>query len=253
MVKKTILFVILLLMLSSLGWAVTRHTDYATGSEIKYCNECHTGNNVEPNHGSFWMTEHRLYREKLPSNCNECHQHSFCLDCHAGGGIDRDLHVSTSGADYAPKSHRTDFRELHPIKALDDPKSCLRCHDGRRFCSGCHNKFNSNDLRILSHRRGWSELEVAAGGPKHSSFTPGQCQTCHPDSILPKHQWSSSHAREARKNLGSCQTCHPEGDVCLKCHSAASGLMLNPHPRNWTKVSGKLRSAGNNRTCIKCH
>lgn len=255
MTRKTNILIALLFVFGVItsAWALTSHKDYAEMDNIKDCNSCHQSNEVTPNHGSWWTKEHRLYAEKQPNNCKDCHEQSFCLDCHTGGGIDRDLHTSTSGVDFKPKTHRTDFRELHPIKALDDPRSCYRCHDQKRFCNECHSKFNPNDLRVLSHRRGFSDLEVKQGGPQHSIFTPGQCQGCHPDSVLPKHQWSASHAREARKNLMSCQACHPEGNVCLKCHSARSGLMVNPHPRNWGKISGKMGRASNNRTCVKCH
>jgi len=253
MLKKTILAIIVFHSAISLSWAVTRHTDYSTGMEIKYCNECHRVNDISPNHSSMWFREHRLLAEKKPNTCDECHQKSFCLDCHKGGGIDRDLHASNSGPDVKPRSHRSDFREIHPIKALDDPETCRRCHDYRKFCNECHEKFNRNDLRLLSHRKGWSELDLKAGGPQHSLFNTSQCQTCHPNSLLPKHQWSSSHASEARKNLISCQTCHPDGDVCMKCHSAVSGLRANPHPGNWSRISGRLRNASDSRSCKKCH
>lgn len=255
MFKKIVLFIFLILTLITIAWSqtTTRHTDYATGMEIRVCNECHVLNDVEPNHGTMWMREHRRYREKLPSNCNDCHQQSYCIDCHYGGGIDVNLHVTQAGVDYMPKTHRTDWREIHPLKAKDDPRSCYRCHDARKFCADCHTKFNPNDLRFVSHRKGWSELDVKKGGPNHSLFNASQCQTCHINSVLPSNMWSTAHAREARKNLKSCQTCHPDGNVCLKCHSALTGLKINPHPRNWSKVSGRLSSASNNRTCIQCH
>lgn len=254
MIKKLILLIILLFVLSPLAWsAVQRHTDYGSSMEIKYCNDCHISNKVEPNHGSFWIKEHRLYREKLPSNCNDCHQQSFCLDCHTGGGIDRNLDFSNSGVDYMPKSHRTDFRELHPIKAREEPRACYRCHDAKRFCEACHSKFNRNDLSVLSHRRQFSDIRLSTIGPNHSIFNTSQCQTCHPDSLVPSHEWTATHSKEARKNLASCQTCHPEGDVCMKCHSAVSGLKVSPHPRGWARVKGRLGRAGDNRACLKCH
>jgi len=252
MIKKIILIITVLFILSSPVWAQTRHTDYATGMEIKYCNECHVSNNVEPTHGSFWVNEHRLYKEKLPSNCNDCHQQSFCLDCHYGGGIDRDLTVSQSGADYMPRSHVTDWKEIHPIKAYDDPRSCYRCHDAVAFCAECHAKFNPNDLRFASHRMGFDDIQVKNGGPQHSVFNASQCKTCHPNSVLPTDQWSSNHANEAKKNLTTCQSCHPDGDVCMKCHSATTGLRVNPHPANWAKIAAS-RSSASNRTCLICH
>jgi hypothetical protein len=71
--------------------------------------------------------------------------------------------------------------------------------------------------------------------------------------VLPTHEWYPNHAREARKNLATCQACHPEGDVCLTCHSARTGLRVNPHPRDWDDIKDRLRDASDNRTCRKCH
>ena len=80
-----------------------------------------------------------------------------------------------------------------------------------------------------------------------------QCPTCHPNSLVPVHQWSSAHAKEARKNLTSCQSCHADGNVCMKCHSAVSGLKVNPHPRSWSSIKGRLSRASDNKSCLKCH
>lgn len=232
--------------------ALTAHKEYA-GEPREVCVECHTDLNVAPNHTNTWEREHRLAAEKRPNNCASCHQQSECLDCHYGGGIEADLQRSQSGADYVPNTHRSDFRELHPLKSLDDPSACYRCHDNEAFCVPCHQKFQAADLRIYSHRKGWSDLEVQTGGPKHASFNSSQCQTCHPASVLPTHQWSSAHAQEARANLASCESCHPDGDVCLQCHSAKSGLMRTPHPKDWGNIAGNLKQAGGSRTCNRCH
>jgi hypothetical protein len=227
------------------------HKDYA-GMELKECATCHKGEGVAPTHGADWTREHRLFASKSEKNCEECHRQQFCLDCHTGGGIDADLRTSNVKMNYVPRSHRTDFREIHPLKALDNPQTCTRCHDAR-FCSACHAKFRGEDLRVLSHRKGWSDLRTAPLGPAHSTFTTAQCQTCHPGGLLPKHVWSSDHAREARRNLQACQTCHSDGAVCQTCHSARAGLKINPHPRNWSAVKDKYRSKSGGRSCIVCH
>jgi hypothetical protein len=254
MSKKIFIFVALLLVFgfTATARALTPHKDYAT-LDISDCNDCHRESGVTASHGVMWTKEHRLYAEKHPNNCRDCHQLSFCLDCHTGGGIDNDMHKSNSGADYMPRSHRTDFREIHPIKAREDPRSCYRCHDARRFCEECHSKFSRNDLALDSHRRQFSDIKLSSIGPNHALFNEGQCQSCHINGALPKHMWSTFHAREARRNLSSCQACHPEGDVCLKCHSAMTGLRINPHPRNWNSVRGRFQRAGDNRTCLRCH
>lgn len=227
------------------------HKEYA-GMEIKECSGCHTGSGVAPNHGAGWSREHRLLASKPQKNCASCHDQQFCLDCHTGGGIDADLTVANAKMNYVPHSHRTDFRELHPLKALDNPQTCSRCHDAR-FCSDCHAKYKGPDLMVQSHRRAWSDLATAPLGPAHSTFNTLQCQTCHPGGVLPKHVWSADHAREARRNLQACQTCHSDGAVCQTCHSARVGLKINPHPRNWSAVKDKYRSKSGGRSCIVCH
>lgn len=220
--------------------------------EIRACASCHKGEKVAPTHGADWTREHRLFAGKSSKNCNACHDQQFCLDCHMGGGIRADLMVDNAMMNYTPHSHRTDFREIHPIKALDNPQTCTRCHDSR-FCSDCHARFRGEDLMVLSHRRAWSDLEASAGGPTHSTFNTTQCQTCHPGGVLPTHVWSADHAREARRNLQACQTCHSDGTICQTCHSARAGLRINPHPRNWSAVKDKYRSRSGGRSCIVCH
>lgn len=231
--------------------AAEDHTSYK-GMKLSECTECHRDAGVVPSHQGGWNADHRLSAVKAAANCAVCHDQAFCQDCHFGGGIDPRLHASNRGADYKPRSHRTDFREIHPIMAFDSPNSCSRCHQPS-FCSECHSRFRPEELQFLSHRKGWSDRPAVAGGPRHSTFPPDSCRTCHPGSVLPAHEWSGSHAREARRNLPTCQACHPDGETCLKCHSAKTGLRVNPHPDNWGSIQGKLNRAAGQRTCVKCH
>ena len=227
------------------------HKDFATMS-LKECADCHKGSGVAPTHGSDQMREHSFLARRAGKNCVDCHNQQFCLDCHKGGGIAADLSVSNYRTSYIPKTHRTDFREIHPLKALDNPQTCTKCHDAR-YCSECHARFKGDDLRIQSHRKSWSDLQTASPGPMHSTFNTSQCQTCHPGGLLPKHVWSADHAQEARRNLQACQTCHSDGDVCMTCHSARRGLMVSPHPRGWNSVKGRYRQKSGGRSCQKCH
>lgn len=253
--NKNIMFI--LIFISALALVTVaraeenHHADY-TDMSIADCNDCHREEGVTANHQAGWNADHRLAATRGESNCAVCHKQSFCLDCHKGGGIGRDLDVSSYRSNYVPKSHRTGFREIHPISAASDPAKCNRCHD-KQFCSDCHDDFRPEDLQFLSHRRGWSDIEATSGGPKHSTFSVNQCQTCHPGSVLPRNVWAQQHAREARQNLSSCEACHPEANVCLKCHSAKTGLKINPHPSNWNDVKEKYGGATDNKTCRRCH
>jgi hypothetical protein len=227
------------------------HKEFAT-MDLKECTKCHKGSGVAPTHGSDQMREHSFLARRAGKNCTDCHNQQFCLDCHKGGGIDANLNISNYRTSYIPKTHRTDFREIHPIKALDNPQTCTKCHD-TKYCSACHAKFRGEDLMIQSHRRAWSDLQAGSPGPAHASFTADQCQSCHPGGLLSKHVWSAEHATEARRNLQACQTCHSDGEICMTCHSARSGLKVNPHPRDWNSVKSRYSKKGGGRSCQKCH
>jgi hypothetical protein len=205
--------------------AKENHSDYA-GMKVAECNECHKGEGIAPNHDADWVRGHRVLASKAGSNCSQCHKQSDCLDCHSGGGIDSDLSTRNYRNDYVPRSHRTDFITIHPIKALDNPQTCNRCHEPS-YCNQCHSRYPKGSLRIKSH------LML---GPDGQRYAPAL----------------TDHAIEARRNLQSCQACHPEGDVCIQCHSAKSGG-TNPHPRNWDRIKNNYRDRAGVRTCIKCH
>jgi hypothetical protein len=198
-----------------------QHREYRE-TKIAECNACHKAEGIAPNHDSDWVRSHRSVAGKSGSNCAQCHDQSYCLDCHKGGGINADLSAETAGRDFAPRSHRSDFITLHSLKAQDNPQTCYRCHD-QKYCSQCHDRFPKGSLRIKSH------LML---GPDHQKYAPA----------------INEHATEARRNLQSCATCHPDGDVCIQCH--ASGK-VRPHPRNWRSDTMKDRSGG--RVCLKCH
>jgi hypothetical protein len=235
------------------------HKDY-NGMKIAECNSCHKTEGVAVNHDSDWVRAHRTLAGKRDNNCSQCHDQAYCLDCHQGGGIDTKLSTQNYKHDYTPKSHRSDWLEIHPIKANDNPQSCVRCHD-QKYCTACHSKFRGEDLQFQSHRRQFSDIRAGAGGPLHATFGPGQCAGCHrtPTDQLtfPSTQthWRQNHASEARRNLQACQTCHSDGDVCLSCHSNRSGfsLRVNPHPRNWGSIKGNYKDKGGMKTCLKCH
>ena len=219
----------------------------------KVCPQCHDQDFVDgveypalDLHGPVWGFGHRVAAKSDASDCAACHQQDFCLDCHKAGFADEQGSFSNDLANV----HRGDFQVSHPIAARTDPQLCSSCHEND-FCVDCHNAFAPADLALDSHRRGWSDITVS--GAAHANFTDSQCSSCHPDSVLPAHQWSISHAREARKNLATCQACHPEGEVCLTCHSARSGLRINPHPEDWGSLGDNLNRASGGRTCRKCH
>ncbi|WP_026842683.1 cytochrome c3 family protein [Citrifermentans bremense] len=225
---RNMLFICMLCLMSALYAQQAlaekqQHKEYAE-MKISECNDCHKGEGVALNHDGDWTRNHRTVASKANNNCGQCHTQSYCLDCHQGGGINADLSRSTFGRDYVPKSHRSDFVSLHPLKAQDNPQTCYRCHD-QKYCNACHARFPKGSLRIKSH------LML---GPNNQQYAPAL----------------GEHAIEARRNLQSCQTCHPEGDVCIQCHSSGK---TNPHPRNWKGISSNYKDKAGSKVCLKCH
>jgi len=219
----------------------------------KDCLECHEEDfyaTVEfagtKSHGPVWSLDHRAPVKAKTMDCSACHEQEYCLECHKAGFADEMGEFGNNMINV----HRSEFDVSHPIAARTNPQLCSSCHENK-FCYDCHDRFAPEDLAIQSHRKGWSMISVS--GTEHATFTEDMCQVCHPNSVLPAHEWSSTHAREARKNLATCQACHPEGDVCLTCHSAKTGLGVNPHPKDWDDMKNRLRDASDNKTCRKCH
>ena len=94
-----------------------------------------------------------MLARKASSNCADCHQQSYCLDCHKGGGLEADLQKSLSRrGEYMPKTHRSDFISIHPVKAADNPRDCYRCHESN-FCSDCHNRQIQRNRSGMSIKR----------------------------------------------------------------------------------------------------
>ena len=281
MIRILLLFTVGLLLGASTLWAadfkhdahlakagdppcISCHTPDAPGIDPgkKVCLECHDQAFIDTvklpgllTHDVTWALTHRTAAVTKSIDCSACHEQSYCLDCHKAGRADEMGKLGNTMTNV----HRSEFTVSHPIAARTDPQLCNRCHESK-FCVECHDDFNRADLAIVSHRRGFSDITTGPNGQAHALYTSTQCITCHKDPsfaeykpLLTSDQWHSSHAREARKNLATCQACHPDGDVCLKCHSAKSGLMANPHPRDWDDIKNRLKSASDAKTCRKCH
>jgi cytochrome c553 len=223
---KKLLLISLVLVMTMLGAQLSLaakqpHKEYAE-AKIAECTACHKAEGIAQNHDADWLRGHRLLAGKAGNNCAQCHDQSYCLDCHTGGGINANLEREANGKNYVPRSHRNDFIMRHPLKAVDNPQQCYRCH-AQQTCTECHDRYPRGNMKIKSH--------LPNGGGNNSV-------------------WNSEHPIEARRNLQSCQTCHPDGDVCISCHSAKNGGGRNPHPKNFK--GGNLQQKGN-RTCQKCH
>ena len=150
--KIIVMSTVFLLGIACLSFARTDHKEYR-GAKLEDCRDCHGGSGVADNHGAFFMNEHKYLARKASSNCADCHQQSYCLDCHKGGGLEADFQKSLSRrGEYMPKTHRSDFISIHAVKAADNPRDCYRCHESN-FCSDCHNRQIQKNRNRMSFKR----------------------------------------------------------------------------------------------------
>ncbi len=223
------------------------------------CLECHDNKDmveaasfaVPATHGPLWALNHNAAARAKSIDCEACHEQSDCLACHAAGFADEMGSFSNNMVNV----HQGEFSVSHPVAARTDPQLCGTCH-AQRFCQDCHDRFAPEDLAVYSHRRGWSATNDLGAEEVHAKLgiiDSTTCVNCHPGSVADSHEWDERHGREARKNLVTCQVCHPDGDICLRCHSAVSGMQINPHPAGWDNIKGRLEKASGGRVCRKCH
>lgn len=189
------------------------------------CRMCHSdlgSRNLVPrgdySHAAGWMARHKATASKDRKVCAQCHEESFCSDCH-------NIRDGMTPPQKYPQDveartiHRADFRSRHPIEARTDSASCLKCHD-TASCMDCHRREGvDTGAASYPHPAGW----MAAGS-------------------------ANFHGRAARADVALCATCHEKGAAtnCIVCHSSGSGN--NPHPPGWT--SSLPRSAT---VCRRCH
>lgn len=242
---------------------VTCHLPGATDIIPKrtVCYDCHDAESIVETvlgpartHTPLWVKTHGPESEMANAQCTRCHSLSFCIDCHKGGELDAGLKKRTARFNVVPSTHTARFRIVHPLKAIGkNIQQCYTCHS-KQSCVDCHesyrNRFPARDL--VSHQMSWQELISSDDIPNHDGFVLNQCQDCHPGGALSSSEWSSGHAKEARRSLAGCQSCHPDGAACLTCHSATTGLMVSPHPRNWKRIQGKFRREAPE-VCDRCH
>jgi hypothetical protein len=184
--------------------AAENHRQYVDAKKEE-CTECHRGSGVMPNHDAFFLREHRVLAKRVPNNCSDCHQQSWCSDCHFGGNVERRFGSSLSRrGENMPETHAADFLSTHPIKAHDDPQSCARCHEKQTFCSDCHQR------QITGNR---ASMAIKPHAPTFAA--PG----------VPDPAWVSFHKGEARRNLMTCEGCHPSKQDCsnFACHPGLGG------------------------------
>jgi hypothetical protein len=176
-------------------------------------------------HDLAFVEDHSGVSKANPQLCAQCHDDTFCTDCHAGSI--RPMRI-----------HSGDYMTLHALDARARTQDCQACHRTQAFCLGCHER-------------------LGFGDDEDSPFGVGGSLRFHPDGWAGPPGVPQSHAQAAQRNMGACASCHDE-DSCLACHAttggALPGLGVNPHGPGFA-VSSRCNALAshNRRVCLKCH
>jgi hypothetical protein len=176
-------------------------------------------------HQGNFVREHGRSARAAEATCAQCHEQTFCSDCHANT-VSLPVEWKFPERVDANFIHRNDFIDRHAVESQADPASCRRCH-GTTFCADCHRKQNLTPQAQNPrdpHPNGWS--------------FPGSAQF---------------HGTEARRDINQCAACHDQGarSVCVDCHKVG-GIGGDPHPLGWSSRHGRGEITHSS-MCLACH
>ncbi len=198
-------------------------TEYDQGR----CSACHVDLTRLPlrplayfSHQGDYLREHRRVARTSTQTCAQCHEPSFCSDCHARTAA-TPVELKLPERVDLQMIHRNGYLARHAIESRADPSLCLRCH-GPSFCERCHRE---------------RSVSPSADSPRDP----------HPAG------WASQHGAAARRDIVACAACHDQGaaSVCVSCHRVG-GPGGSPHPPSFLR--GHTRAdIGKQRMCASCH
>lgn len=216
-----------------------------------------------------WIRTHGEAAEQEIGECASCHTQPSCETCH-GAGLALSAGLPAPGpegrrgvvlADVGSAVHPVGFATAHGTSAAVGTPNCTACHTEEQ-CAVCHEgaarpRFHPVDF-VLRHGAAafGSETECAtchsreafcrdchmASGFAAAGRTGGAFHDAVPD-------WILAHGQAARQELEACTACHDQS-TCLRCHSAKSGLRINPHGPGFDADRVAARSQ---QLCGVCH
>lgn len=176
-------------------------------------------------HDLAFVEDHKGIAKANPQLCAQCHDETFCTDCHAGAVRPMRIHAG-------------DYITTHALDARAATQDCQSCHRQQTDCLACHQR-------------------LGMGAGPDSRFGTGSSLRFHPAGWDGPPDSPQSHAFAAQRNISACASCHTE-DTCLACHAttgaARPGYNVSPHGPGF---AGSIRCAAlasnGHRVCLKCH
>jgi len=220
------------------------------------CETCHisTVNLIPQDHKQVgFMKAHKFTATSMNSNCEMCHNNTFCESCHVSTTLiterntSRDFYTPFSPHNYIDNTkqqqitrvHDLNYRFTHGIDLKGKTYDCQTCHQVETFCAECHDSkggdFAMSGIMPSSHLKpDFFTIGVGSGGGQHAVL--------------------------ARRDIERCASCHDVYGAdanCILCHTDNDGIKgTNPK----THISGFMRNVSNgdwhndyNSVCYSCH
>jgi hypothetical protein len=145
---------------------------------------------TEFSHGANFVREHGRLAKPSAETCAQCHDQSFCANCHANATLPVRPEIRFPENVTSDFIHRGNYVSQHQYDVQRDPASCRKCH-GSFFCDSCHQQQQISPRSLNPrdpHPPGWAQRGSGA-----------------------------FHGDAARSNIVSCAACHDQGaaSICV--------------------------------------
>jgi hypothetical protein len=209
------------------------------------CSPCHVSLRRYPlkpieqlagfSHQGNWIREHRDIAKNGAETCAQCHDQTYCSQCHANATVPFRPEVRWPERVQTDFIHRGDYVSRHQIEAAAQPGSCRKCH-GSYFCDSCHREQNLSPRTNATGRRVNNPHPEGWARPGSGEF----------------------HGTAARQNIVTCAGCHDQGSasICVSCHRSVApgqaGIGGSPHPPGYGNKHPRS-DIPKNGACVACH
>ena len=192
------------------------------------CDYCHL-QRAEPNpHPANWLGVHGSSALTNPSNCRECHDDSFCVQCHT-----------------LTMPHPSNWAPIHG-KQLSRG-DCVRCHPPQ-YCNQCHQRTQPASHQRKDFPKAHGQLAVL-GSDCTVCHSKQFCLNCHKLPMPHPSNWTSAHTGPAKTQSDVCLRCH-KLDECRTCHGTNK---IMGHPTEFLMQHITETPKNPNPDCRVCH
>ena len=197
-------------------------------------------------HGPGFARSHGIKAKQNTRACAQCHDQTYCADCHAGTGAMKASVVFPEQVETG-FIHRGDYLSRHAVEARSAPATCRKCH-GQQHCRSCHALQGVAAAVPGKPAAGGGGGGGGGGAPRRG----GTGRKVHPAGWVTRGS-AKFHGAAARTDINRCASCHDRGGKsnCVSCHTVG-GMGGKPHPPGWANRD-RADACRSKPMCQTCH